>query len=195
MEWPEELADLDATTDGPRPSAAEFLCKWDGGRCVVTLGAVLGSGKRYANHVSLRAGRFEATSPSVVQSVSLAPSPCKRVAPWACKLARPDVILRNKTRPGEIDLILDTKWKRLEAGGPNESDLRQMFVYGELLRCECTLLLYPASGGDPRRIEGRFERGGRCDALEVTLVGAAGRIAKTAIEHQLAQLVDGVRFS
>ncbi len=107
---------------------------------------------------------------------------------------RPDVILRNKTRPGEIAPILDTKWKQLEAGGPNESDLRQMFVYGELLRCECTLLLYPGSGGDPRRIEGRFERGGRCAALEVTLVGATGRIAKTAIKYQLAQLVGGALF-
>lgn len=108
---------------------------------------------------------------------------------------RPDVILRDRTRPEEIALILDTKWKRLESGGPKDSDLRQMFVYGELLRCERTLLLYPGSGGEPRRIEGRFERGGRCDALEVALVGSNGKVSKTGIEHQLVDLLGGVRPS
>lgn len=106
---------------------------------------------------------------------------------------RPDVILRDKTRPAEVALILDTKWKRLETGGPKDADLRQMFVYGELLRCERTLLLYPGTGVEPRLVEGRFERGGRCDALEVALIGSAGKVAKSAIEHQLAQLLSVVR--
>jgi 5-methylcytosine-specific restriction enzyme subunit McrC len=118
-----------------------------------------------------------------------------RASGLSMRTIRPDVILRDKTRPAEVALILDTKWKRLEPGGPKDADLRQMFVYGELLRCERTLLLYPGAGADPRRIEGRFERGCRCDALEVTLVGSTGRLAKNAIEHQLVQLLSGVRTS
>ncbi len=106
---------------------------------------------------------------------------------------RPDVILRDKTRPDEVALILDTKWKRLDPSGPKDSDLRQMFVYGELLRCEHTLLLYPGTGVEPRLIEGRFERGARCDAREVSLVGPPGTVATTAIEHQLAQLLSSIR--
>jgi hypothetical protein len=54
-DWPKELVDLDPSIDGPWPSAVEFVCKWDGGQCTLTLGAELGSG-RYANEVSLRAG-------------------------------------------------------------------------------------------------------------------------------------------
>lgn len=55
LDWPKAVADLDPTTDGPWPSAAEFSCKWDGGQCVVRLSAELGSGGRYANNIFLRA--------------------------------------------------------------------------------------------------------------------------------------------
>ena len=55
QDWPKELANLDQSTDGPWPSAVEFMCKWDGGQCALTLSAELATGKKYADEVSLRA--------------------------------------------------------------------------------------------------------------------------------------------
>lgn len=118
-----------------------------------------------------------------------ATSPFWRAPGVSTRTIRPDVILRDNSKPGEVKLILDTKWKVLEPGGPKDGDLRQMFVYGKLLGCERTLLVYPGSSDGPRRIAGKFESGGGCEAVEVALVEAGGKVARAALDHQLGQLV------
>ncbi len=141
--------------------------------------------ERYVVAVMRRAARH-----TPLEVDAQATSPFWRAAGKSTRSIRPDIILRGRVG-SEVCLVVDTKWKRLEPGGPKDADLRQMFVYGELLRCQRTVLLYPAAGSDPRRIEGHFERGGRCDALEVALVDLSGNVAKAAVEPQLSRLLIG----
>lgn len=117
-----------------------------------------------------------------------ATSPFWKATGMSTRTIRPDIILRDKGH-SEIALILDTKWKRLEPGGPKDADLRQMFVYGELLRCDRAVLIYPATGSHPKRTEGRFEHGRGCDAVEVALVDSDGKLANAAIRQQLSRLL------
>jgi len=61
-------------------------------------------------------------------------------SPKAVKASvRPDIVLR---RDGKAILVIDTKWKA-SGGGPADADLKQMFVYNELLGCRRSILLYP----------------------------------------------------
>jgi 5-methylcytosine-specific restriction enzyme subunit McrC len=146
--------------------------------------------ERYVVAVFRRAAR---STPIAVDAQST--RPFWRAAGMSARTIRPDIILRDKGRPSEAALVVDTKWKRLEPGGPKDADLRQMFVYGELLRCERAMLLYPAAGGEPRHIEGRFERGRRCDAVEVALVELSGSVGTAAIAQQLSRLVGASQVS
>jgi 5-methylcytosine-specific restriction enzyme subunit McrC len=144
--------------------------------------------ERYVVAVLRRAARG-----SPVEVDAQATSAFWRAPGVSTRTVRPDVIIRHKGRPSEVALVVDTKWKRLEQGGPKDADLRQMFVYGELLRCERTMLLYPATTSDPKRIEGRFERGGRCDAVEVALLDHGGNVSKPTIERQLSRVVSATQ--
>lgn len=106
----------------------------------------------------------------------------------ATRLARPDIVLRDRLRGGVI-LVADTKWKRLDVGGPKDGDLRQMFAYGHLFDSPVALLLYPAASRHPRRIEGLFDRGCRCDARELALLNDADEVAKATFAEELHRLV------
>ena len=64
---------------------------------------------------------------------------------------RPDVIVRRGNR---IDLIVDTKWKRLTRiddpkQGVSQADVYQLMAYGRLYECPDVVLLYPHHGGLP----------------------------------------------
>lgn len=54
---------------------------------------------------------------------------------------RPDIVLRDAA--GKAVLVIDTKWKVPDNGLPSDDDLKQMFVYNELLECRHSMLLYP----------------------------------------------------
>lgn len=142
--------------------------------------------ERYVVAVLRRAARG-----TPVEVDAQATSPFWRAPGVSTRTIRPDIVLRDKGRVSEVAMVVDTKWKRLEHG-PKDADLRQMFVYGQLLRCERMMLLYPATSSDRRRIEGRFERGGGCEAVEVALVEPGGCVAKAVVERQMAQLVSSV---
>lgn len=61
---------------------------------------------------------------------------------------RPDIVIRERTDhgPGKTLLVIDTKWKVPPKGLPSDDDLKQMFVYNELLGASRSMLLYPATG-------------------------------------------------
>lgn len=56
---------------------------------------------------------------------------------------RPDIVVRSAT--GQTLLVIDTKWKVPSKGLPSDDDLKQMFVYNELLAGSRSMLLYPAT--------------------------------------------------
>lgn len=69
------------------------------------------------------------------------------------KKVRPDLVVR---RDGVVVLVGDTKWKCYAGGSPADDDLKQMFVYNELLRCPQSLLIYPASAQRAPAVVGRY---------------------------------------
>jgi len=64
---------------------------------------------------------------------------------------RPDLIIR---RGRSINLIVDTKWKRITRiddpkRGVSQPDVYQLMAYGQLYECSQVVLLYPHHGGLP----------------------------------------------
>lgn len=61
-------------------------------------------------------------------------------------MTKPDILLK---RGGKVELVLDTKWKRLgrelddPKRGVSQSDVYQMIAYGQLYECSDLVLLYP----------------------------------------------------
>jgi 5-methylcytosine-specific restriction enzyme subunit McrC len=54
---------------------------------------------------------------------------------------KPDIVVRNHS--DRALLVIDTTWKVPSNGMPSDDDLKQMFVYNELLACARSILLYP----------------------------------------------------
>ena len=64
---------------------------------------------------------------------------------------RPDLIVR---RDGEVAVIVDTKWKRIQhidhpKQGVSQADVYQLMAYGQLYECPDVMLLYPHHGDLP----------------------------------------------
>jgi 5-methylcytosine-specific restriction enzyme subunit McrC len=63
---------------------------------------------------------------------------------WANKRVRPDILIRQRDEQGgEVNYIVDTKWKVLETLQPADDDLKQMYVYNQYYRAAKSVLLYP----------------------------------------------------
>lgn len=63
---------------------------------------------------------------------------------WRQRKIRPDMVLNTKY--GET-IILDTKWKMLKNGLPDERDLKQMYIYNRFFSARRGVLIYPAQSG------------------------------------------------
>jgi 5-methylcytosine-specific restriction enzyme subunit McrC len=55
---------------------------------------------------------------------------------------KPDIVLN---RDKEDRVVLDTKWKNLQGGGPSPEDLRQLFVYSQYFNARRVALIYPGA--------------------------------------------------
>ncbi len=62
---------------------------------------------------------------------------------WRQRKIRPDMVL--ETANGD-PIILDTKWKLLKAGQPDEADLKQMYIYNHYFKARRGFLIYPKQG-------------------------------------------------
>jgi 5-methylcytosine-specific restriction enzyme subunit McrC len=82
---------------------------------------------------------------------------------------RPDFVVRTLDRKTVL-LVADTKWKVAPDGVPSDDDLKQMFVYAELLDAPRAILLYPSTGPATGR-SGRFALRGRvCETKHLGVV-------------------------
>lgn len=62
---------------------------------------------------------------------------------WEKKNIRPDIVLHFDHEDRSETLVIDTKWKTVEANEPSDNDLKQMFTYNLHWKAEKSLLLYP----------------------------------------------------
>src|SRR5699024_7810984 len=60
------------------------------------------------------------------------------------KRLKPDILLEKRSNPSE-KIVIDTKWKIPSHMEPSDEDLRQMFAYNRLFKCQKSILLYPGA--------------------------------------------------
>ncbi len=61
---------------------------------------------------------------------------------WGSMSLRPDIIIK---KDNATQVIIDTKWKQIEANKPSTNDLRQMYVYNDHWNSKFSILLYPGT--------------------------------------------------
>ncbi|MEZ4299792.1 MAG: hypothetical protein R3B70_32890 [Polyangiaceae bacterium] len=61
------------------------------------------------------------------------------------RIVRADLVVRPRGEK-RVLLVADTKWRDAPAGVPGDEELKQMFVYNELLGAPRAVLLYPSTG-------------------------------------------------
>src|SRR5690554_555629 len=61
---------------------------------------------------------------------------------WGSMSLRPDIIIK---KDNTTQVIIDTKWKRIEANKPSTNDLRPMYVYNDHWSSKFSILLYPGT--------------------------------------------------
>ena len=70
---------------------------------------------------------------------------------------KPDIVLMER---GEVRLILDAKWKRLDPGeqdhGVSQTDAYQTFAYGRRYGCRRVVLVYPRTAEFREMVSFRF---------------------------------------
>jgi len=62
---------------------------------------------------------------------------------WESKIIKPDILIQLKENDKKQNIIIDTKWKVLKELEPDDSDLKQMFVYNLHYNSDLSILLYP----------------------------------------------------
>jgi 5-methylcytosine-specific restriction enzyme subunit McrC len=100
---------------------------------------------------------------------------------------RPDVVVRNSEAPHRGRLVVDTKWK-VSRPLPSDDDLKQMFVYNELLGIERAVLVCPASN-EKARFSGLFAgKLHSCEVFHLGLIDESGW-STANIQRQIASLL------
>ena len=118
-----------------------------------------------------------------------------RSAEDAGRHVRPDVVVRAEAQDGRGRplLVIDTKWKVPTHGRASDEDLKQMFVYNELLAGARAVLLYPATA-ESAAVRGTYAgRLHTCEQLYLGLFDAQEGWGTAAIRAQIQTLLEGAR--
>jgi 5-methylcytosine-specific restriction enzyme subunit McrC len=99
---------------------------------------------------------------------------------------KPDIVVRDEG--GDSLLVIDTKWKVPSNGQPSDDDLKQMFVYNELLGCSRSILLYPRTGSSSAA-HGSFATGGHGCAQDHVGVIEGAHWSTPAVMEQLREML------
>lgn len=101
------------------------------------------------------------------------------------RTVRPDIIVRD--RAARTQLVIDTKWKVADA--PDDADLKQMFVYNELLGCTRSLLVYPRTVR-AQALSGRYTgRDHGCEQAHLGVIDGEHWRSTALMVEQLRQLL------
>lgn len=111
----------------------------------------------------------------------------------AVRRVKPDIVVRAESAGGmgPALLVIDTKWKVPENGLPSHDDLKQMFVYNELLGGPRSMLLYPETSTSSGSAGSYARRQHTCEQRHVGLC-QRGSWSSPAIKQQLVQLLLGL---
>jgi 5-methylcytosine-specific restriction enzyme subunit McrC len=115
---------------------------------------------------------------------------------YPTRKVRPDIVVRRRSDQAVV-LVADTKWKTLGDEPPADGDLKQMFVYNELLDSPRALLIYPATAAAKAR-HGTFAQrpktaraGHTCATFHLGLM-REGAWSHTLIEDQVRNVLRNV---
>jgi 5-methylcytosine-specific restriction enzyme subunit McrC len=72
---------------------------------------------------------------------------------WNSKVIKPDIVLESKHESKTF--IIDTKWKIVNDGKPNDNDLKQMYAYNYRWNCNHSMLLYPLTSNQ-NKVKGNY---------------------------------------
>ncbi len=93
---------------------------------------------------------------------------------WANMTLRPDIVISQN---GQTEIIIDTKWKRIEGNKPSINDLRQMYVYNDHWESKMAVLLYPGATNDAKPFYQKFHFPDHsCGILKVGVVDGEGKL-------------------
>jgi 5-methylcytosine-specific restriction enzyme subunit McrC len=109
-------------------------------------------------------------------------------------MTKPDILVKHGS---SIELIIDTKWKRLSARiddpkqGISQADVYQMMAYGRIYQCSLLVLLYPHHAGLPgsEGVVGRYSVNGSEDILTTATIDVS---TSNGILERLRALADVV---
>lgn len=109
---------------------------------------------------------------------------------------KPDIVVRAESPDGagQALLVIDTKWKVPPKGLPSDDDLKQMFVYNELLVVPRSMLLYPRTSTSFAVAGTYATKQHTCEQRHVGLF-EGGVWSSRAIQLQLGHLLDDVSMS
>ncbi len=109
---------------------------------------------------------------------------------WNGQQIRPDILLEQN---GQLQCIIDTKWKLPKDDRPADGDLKQMYVYNRQFGSAESVLLYPGKKAGTTRIDYDEDHGGRkdhgCSVRFIELFDSEGEIQLEKVRNLLTELV------
>ena len=109
---------------------------------------------------------------------------------WGTMSLRPDIIIKQND---ETQIVIDTKWKRIDGNKPSTNDLRQMYVYNDHWASNFSILLYPGS----QRTDIYYEKfqypQHSCGVLKMNVLDAEGKLDQQ-IGEVLLEKFESTRF-
>jgi len=109
---------------------------------------------------------------------------------WGSMNLRPDIIIK---RGDATQVIIDTKWKQIEANKPSTNDLRQMYVYNDHWQAKFSILLYPGAQSTPIFHRPFSFKDHSCGILKINILDEEGKLDQKIGERLIACLKE-VKF-
>lgn len=101
---------------------------------------------------------------------------------WSNMTLRPDIVISQNDK---TEIIIDTKWKRIDGYRPSISDLRQMYVYNDHWESKIAVLLYPGSNDDKPFCQKFHFPDHSCGILKINVLDVDGNLDERIGERLL----------